>query len=307
MIRQAAFAAPHPMLKGALHCHTTRSDGRGTPEEVILKHAQAGYAFMAITDHRIYNYKNFASQVDMLIVPGMEIDRELAGCFMGRCYHTVSIGPSQADGNGFEQDERFEGGTVTGQQQFQEVLDQLHARGNLTLYCHPEWSNTPARLFDQLRGNFAMEIWNTGCAMENEMDTNAAYWDELLMQGQRVFGVATDDGHPMEQHCRGWVMVNAQRQLSDILRALKEGAFYSSCGPELYDFAIEDGRARVRCSPCRSIHFLSGSHPTHVVRAQHGLITEAEFDVPTSNRYLRASVTDEAGLRAWTNPIFLDE
>lgn len=33
--RQAAFINPGKMLKGALHCHTTRSDGAGTPEEVI--------------------------------------------------------------------------------------------------------------------------------------------------------------------------------------------------------------------------------------------------------------------------------
>ena len=36
MKRQAAFAKNgNKMLKGALHCHTTRSDGQGTPEEVF--------------------------------------------------------------------------------------------------------------------------------------------------------------------------------------------------------------------------------------------------------------------------------
>ena len=57
MNRQAAFTGSAPLLKGALHCHTTRSDGRGTPEEVIKLHADNGYSFMALTDHRIYNYK----------------------------------------------------------------------------------------------------------------------------------------------------------------------------------------------------------------------------------------------------------
>ena len=69
-----------------------------------------------------------------------------------------------------------------------------------------------------------MEVWNTGCAVENEMDTNAAYWDELLIQGQRIFGVATDDGHPMNQHCKGWVMVNSENNVNAILDALKAGA-----------------------------------------------------------------------------------
>ena len=35
MTRQAAFDNAGRPLKGALLCHTTRSDGRGTPEEVI--------------------------------------------------------------------------------------------------------------------------------------------------------------------------------------------------------------------------------------------------------------------------------
>ena len=34
MLRQSAFTGDRPLLKGALHCHTTRSDGKGTPEEV---------------------------------------------------------------------------------------------------------------------------------------------------------------------------------------------------------------------------------------------------------------------------------
>ena len=63
-----------------------------------------------------------------------------------------------------------------------------------------------------LRGNFAMEIWNTGSVMEDDLDSNAPYWDELLAQGQRIFGVATDDGHAMNQHCKGWVMRQQRKQ-----------------------------------------------------------------------------------------------
>ena len=49
MIRQAAFTHGTKLLKGALHCHTTRSDGAGTPEETIRYHAQHDYDFMALT------------------------------------------------------------------------------------------------------------------------------------------------------------------------------------------------------------------------------------------------------------------
>ena len=77
MLRQSAFTGDRPLLKGALHCHTTRSDGKGTPEEVIRLHRNRGYDFMALTDHRKYNYENYAPETGMLILPGMEMDRNI--------------------------------------------------------------------------------------------------------------------------------------------------------------------------------------------------------------------------------------
>ena len=42
MTRQAAFTGSAPLLKGGLHCHTTRSDGAMSPEDVIRFHVQNG-------------------------------------------------------------------------------------------------------------------------------------------------------------------------------------------------------------------------------------------------------------------------
>ena len=293
------------MLKGALHCHTTRSDGEGSPEDVIRLHAKHGYAFMALTDHNRYNYENFAPDTDMLIVPGAEIGWGIYGGDH-HYFHAVTIGPTREDGNGFAQNHLFESGNVSDQFQFQRVLNGLHQNENMTIHCHPEWSCTPARDFERLTGNFAMEIWNTGCATENEMDTDAAYWDELLMQGIRIYGVATDDGHAMAHHCKGWVMVNAHRNLNAILGALKAGAFYASCGPEIRDFYVDGGVAVVECSHCSRIEFFYGRHPTRVIRAKGSPLMRGEWKLPEWFRYVRAAVVDEAGRKAWTNPIFFD-
>ena len=78
MIRQAAFIDCKRHLKGGLHCHTTRSDGEATPEETIAIHEQKGYDFLAITDHRIYNFKNFLPGSKLTIIPGMEFDAHIA-------------------------------------------------------------------------------------------------------------------------------------------------------------------------------------------------------------------------------------
>lgn len=306
MKQQQAFAGSEKMLKGGLHCHTTRSDGRGTPEEVIRYHHEHGYDFLAITDHRNYNFKNFAPEVPITIIPGMEFDNTFENDKGFRCFHTVCIGPAKEDGNGFDQDQRVESGKAMNQEEYQPYLDDIHAKGNMTIYCHPEWSSTPARYFDKLEGDFAMEIWNSGCAMECDMDSDAAYWDELLGQGKVIYGVATDDGHPMEQHCNGWVMVRAENNINSILAALKDGKFYSSCGPEIYNFYVEDGKAVVECSAACKVRFHSDMHPTRIVRSAEGDLTRAEFTIGENYKYIRAVVIDKDGKYAWTNPIFLD-
>ena len=305
MKQQQAFSGNEKMLKGGLHCHTTRSDGKGTPEEVIRMHYRNGYDFLAITDHRIYNYQNFAPETPITILPGMEFDNTFLRKKGFRTFHTVCIGPAKADGNGYEQDQRFTSGTAKDQTEYQPYLDEIHANKNLTIYCHPEWSSTPTRYFDQLEGNFAMEIWNTGCVFENDMDKDAAYWDELLGQGKVIYGVATDDGHPVDQHCNGWVMVRAENNINAILKALAEGAFYSSCGPEIYKFYVADGKAVVECSPAATVRFHSDRHPTHIVRSEDGSLTRAEMDIGDSYDYIRATIIDKDGKYAWTNPIFL--
>ena len=38
-------------LRGNLHAHTTLSDGQLPPEAVIAAYEQAGYDFLAISDH----------------------------------------------------------------------------------------------------------------------------------------------------------------------------------------------------------------------------------------------------------------
>ena len=308
MIRQAAFIEKNKMLKGGLHCHTTRSDGHCTPEETMKLHKENGYDFLAITDHRRYNHANFAPETGITIIPGMEFDNgsSIPGTHGFRTYHTVCIGPSKEDGNGFDHEETVSSANAPTQEIYQTYLDEIHAKKNLTIYCHPEWSSTPARYFEKLKGNFAMEIWNSGCVIDNDMDKDAAYWDELLGQGIRIFGVATDDGHPIYHHCKGWVMVNAENNVNAILRALENGAFYSSTGPEIYDFYVKDGKAVIECAPAKMIRLHCDCHPTRLHRAEDGqALTRAEFDV-SGYPYVRITVIDEQGRFAWTNPIFLD-
>ena len=310
MKQHQAFTGNTKLLKGGLHCHTTRSDGSGDPADVIRHHYKNGYDFLAITDHRNYNYINYAPDVPMTIIPGMEYDNTIEQDHGFRCYHTVCIGPSKEEGNGFIQDVKLDSEFSRTQEEYQKKLDDIHSKKNLTILCHPEWSNTPTRYFDKLRGNFAMEIWNSGSALIYDCDKDAAYWDDMLGQGHKIWGVASDDGHYMMHHCNGWVMVNAENNINAILKALEDGAFYSSCGPEIYNFYIEDGKAVVECSPVSKIRFHSDKHITRVTNSSDGTLTRAELDISGGWQgpydYIRATVIDKDGKHAWTNPIFVE-
>ena len=309
--RQQAFINKRPKLKGGLHVHTTRSDGSNEPGEMIRYYKKNGYDFLSITDHQIYNYNNFAQETGILVIPGMEFgnsfDYEAHNGF--RCFHTVCLGPAKEDGNGFEDDIKLPVGTAVNQEEYQAYLDDFHAKNNLTILCHPEWSSTPARYFEKQKGNVAMEIWNTGAAFECNTDNNAAYWDEILGQGILIWGVAADDSHYFDIACRGWVMVDAENNIFSIFAALKEGRFYSSCGPEIFDLYEEGGKVYVECSPVKKIAFQSDRHYDRVTFAEKGTITRAELDMdhwsgPYS--YIRVTIEDEYGQKAWSNPLILD-
>ena len=307
MIRQSAFEGNKKLLKGGLHCHTTRSDGKGTPEETMRLHAENGYDFLAITDHRIYNRANYAPDTGLTLIPGIEINSYMDRGNGVRHLHVVCLGPDD-ESNSFENDEKYICDDVADQFEFQRYLDDVHARGNITFYCHPEWSSTPAKYFDKMVGNFAFEIWNSGGAIDNSQDTNAMYWDELLGEGVRLFGVAVDDGHAMKHHCKGWVMVNAENDVRSILAALSEGKFYSSCGPVIHDFYVnDDGYAVIEADDCQKIWFCSDKHPARqFYMGRNEVINHAELNLKGEYKYVRAVVMDKEGRRAWTNPIFLD-
>jgi hypothetical protein len=99
-------------------------------------------------------------------------------------------------------------------------------------------------------------------------------------------------------------MVNAEKNVSSILEALKDGEFYATCGPEIYDFYIENGYVHISCSPCSKIILKNFSCPHRVIRGENMTGGQIKLrDLCTD--YIRAEVVDAQGRRAWTNPIFL--
>ena len=302
--RQKAFEKNQKLLKGNLHCHTTLSDGQCSPGTAIRQYAGAGYDFLAITDHNRYNFKNYAPETGVLILPAAELGR-LSGDFNVKGHqvlHAVALGYEENNGFTDGQEIAFENtGDMYG---CQDVFDTITDAGNISVLCHPEWSGNTVDEVCALKGYSMLEVWNTGSALSFGVNTNAYHWDALLDKGRKVYAVASDDGHYPYEHCQSFIMVNAEKTVASILDALKEGAFYASTGPEIYDFYVEDGVAVVHCSMAVEISFRSFRTPNHSTRGEN--LTGAQTKIRQGTAYIRAEVVDANGRRAWTNPIFFD-
>jgi len=62
--------------KGVLHCHTTKSDGNLSPEELIKKYREEDFDFVAVTDHRDKPKPHCYPDIDgILVLEGCEVSK----------------------------------------------------------------------------------------------------------------------------------------------------------------------------------------------------------------------------------------
>jgi hypothetical protein len=298
--------------KGNLHAHTDRSDGRLPPSVVADWYSGQGYDFLAITDHgRVTSLES--PHNELLIVPGIEVTAldERSGVF----FHIVAL---------------FEPRDVPAVSSLkvaspQATVDSLLAARGTVVLAHPYWLGVSSAETGAVAGPVAVEIYNHLCELERGRGFSEQQWDELLLAGRRLWGVASDDCHfRMLDAGGGWVMLRA-RELTPaaILEAFRRGDFYSTQGPEVKRWGVQRSAGRdplgmspeevaVECSPCRKVIFYADRWLGSVVEAPSGpgeqapLITSAKYVLTGKESYVRAVCIDEAGRRAWTNPVFFD-
>jgi len=280
--------------KANLHVHTTTSDGRATPEEAVALYREQGYDVLALTDHHTTNDVRALAIQKILLVSGIEFHPPLPG----RPCHLVGLNVP----HGFK---------------FADVKDanrciaEVEAAGGLTILAHPFWCGLEYEDFHHLEGLAAIEVWNTTCdgigraCSDNE-------WAYALDRGLRLPAVAVDDAHwkrrgALGDAFRGWTWLKMPSPtVRNVLKAIRTGACYPSCGPKIHDFRITGGKVLLRCSPAARICFMAGpSQGARRVAADGRSIRAFSCELPTSWAFVRAVVTNAKGSSAWTNPIFL--
>jgi hypothetical protein len=104
-----------------------------------------------------------------------------------------------------------------------------------------------------------------------------------------------------------------------VLQALERGSFYSSTGPRIEDIAVESDSVTVECSPAASVALVTlrtlgarvnmgrmgfRSNGSILETTSTGEIAVARLERWSSWPTGRVEVTDAAGRRAWTNPLW---
>jgi predicted metal-dependent phosphoesterase TrpH len=297
------FGQPGRFWKGNLHTHSTASDGRLPPEEVCARYREAGYDFIALTDHfmRHYNFPLVDTRPyrteNFTTILGAELHTRNVMTEMGSVWHILAVGLPL----GFAQ-------TADDETAAQLASRALEA-GAFVAVAHPNWYALTEKDFADLGQVDAVEVFNGTAVDHNDRMDSWHITDIMLGRGHRYTTCATDDFHgKLDRHdfTLGWVQVKSERLDPDaLLAALKAGHYYSSTGPEIYDIRVTPGeKVYVRCSAADRI-FLTGKASSSRTAFGNG-ITEAEFDVRTfGSPYCRVTVRDYHRGRAWSNPIWL--
>jgi hypothetical protein len=293
-----AFAAPGRFFKGNLHTHSNRSDGARDPESVCAAYRDAGYDFLALTDHFLAQYRFPIVDTRSYRTPsfttllGAEVHAPQTG--LGELWHILAIGlPLDF--------------APTGEDELAAALAQRCAdAGAFVALAHPAWYALTMADADSIACAHAIEIYNHRGMLRTDRGDGWYLLDQLLAHGRQLTGCANDDAHFHFDDTRGgWVMVKAERnEPESLLAALKAGHYYSSQGPLIDDLRVGRDDIEVACETAAAVMLLGRGSRSEVVLAP----TEQRVRLPSGKfrgDYVRAVVVDAQGRRAWSNPIWL--
>ena len=323
--------------KANLHCHTDVSDGKLTPLEVKKLYKKHGYSIVAYTDHDVMIAHDELNDDGFLALHGyeMEIGEEVKEdishktchiCLIQRdpdnmkqvCWHREKYlfgnAPKYKDQVKFDESlpdyERVHTGAC-----ISEMMKTARDNGFFVTYNHPVWSLENREDYLNYHGMHAMEICNYGCFIEGYEEYNPDIYDEMLINGEHIFCIGTDDNHNMrpEGHrgsdsCGAFTVIFAKDlTYKSITDALFAGNFYASRGPEIYSLYYEDGRVYLKCSAAARIYSTTNRRRRWNYFQENEPLTEVSFRVHDLDKYLRITVEDEFGRRANTIAYWRDD
>ena len=290
---------PGQFFKGNLHTHSTNSDGAFSVADVVKIYRDAGYDFIALSDHFMERYEYpvtdstdcRSAEFTTLIAAELHVPETK----LGEPWHILAAGLPLD----FAPPANGESGP--------EIAARAAKAGAFIGILHPSWYGLTVEDARSITAAHAVEIYNHGSHVEVGRGEDWGFCDNLLNEGWRLSGFASDDSHKMTHDCfGGWVQVHAPALDPDcLLQSLKAGRYYSSQGPEIHDIRIKDNHVDISCSPAVAISAAGRGARSKYITGED--LTEARLPLKKfKDGYFRITIRDKQGRRAWTNPVWLD-
>jgi len=340
-MRQYLLPGTGRFYKVNMHSHTVNSDGSQTPEEVKALFKSRGYSAVAFTDHEImldhsdltddefiaitaYEYGFDKSEENPLsaLYEGPLKTREHAEKVHLNLYskdphdtRMVCCDVNYIWGNAkkYRTTAKYVGGdghyvrkySVEG---VNEVIRAARERDMLVVYNHPNWSMNTADLYCKLDNLTGLEIMNGDGGADSDMEDVPHVYQEMARAGKRIICVGGDDNHSKENSCLAWTMVKAESlSYGNLMNAIERGDCYASCGPEIKELYVEDGKVTVKTSEVREMHLHTAGRRTDHIKSADAALTEASFRLDSTDFMFRISVCDKEGHHAYTRYYYFDE
>lgn len=320
--------------KANMHCHTTYSDGKLTPEQIKKEYLARGYSVVAFTDHEHVVDHSELSDENFLALTGCEVaikqfptestmkNFAMKVCHLNflalnpkdpvtPCYNSVADHFVTEDARGkFTPDGEYE--RVYSHKGVSDMIARAHATGYLVAYNHPTWSLENLTDYAGYEGIDFIEIHNTGCVKAGYADDERAF-EELLLLGRRVLCTAGDDNHnrtpldsPDSDSFGGFVMINEKKlEYSAIMKALWQGRFYVSSGVRIEHLTLDGYTVRVKVSGASEIHLRTGGRRCASRFANSEPLCEATFELRPDDKFFRLKMIGADGSRAFSQAYYL--
>lgn len=317
--------------KANLHCHTNVSDGKLSPEEVKELYKSHGYSVVAYTDHDVMIPHPDLADDDFLPLVGLEMEIDegpftkdtrtchfcaIAGspdikrqpCFnaayanIGNAAKYVDL--VQRDENAPPYKREYTSACIS------DMMQKCRDAGFFVTYNHPVWSLENYPIYTSYHGMHAMEIVNYACCTLGLDEHNGGRYDDVLRSGERIYAVCADDNHNARlDSCGAYVMIKAKElEYTAITDALFRGDFYASTGPEIKELYFEGKTLCITSSDAVSITATTGCRRAKIKCASDcEPLNYASFDFEGTEGYVRVTVTDKSGEKAYSRAYFFDE
>ncbi|MHC1750394.1 MAG: PHP domain-containing protein [Cellulosilyticaceae bacterium] len=200
----------------------------------------------------------------------------------------------------------------------QEAIDSCIQDGGFVILCHPNWLkewSLSKTMVDELSGFAGIEIYNgsVDCGPIWDKDSNGRcnasnMFDYILSKGRLIWCFGNDDFHRWWMMAITWNMIYADKNEEDIMRAIREGAFYVSTGLRLEFMIMNEERIKI------SVINNEGFKDIYRYRfiGQYGqLLSEvvsenASYQIRGDEMYIRVEVTSSSGKMLYTQPVYDD-